>query len=44
MRAFTGSNDVTFHEIDPAGHTLMLQRPAAEFRAKLSDWLKKRGY
>jgi pimeloyl-ACP methyl ester carboxylesterase len=41
---FTGSNDVTLHEIDPAGHTLMLQRTAPEVRAKLSDWLRKRGF
>ncbi|HEX8744861.1 MAG TPA: alpha/beta hydrolase [Thermoleophilaceae bacterium] len=41
---FTGSDDVTFHEIDQAGHTLMLQRSAPEFRQKLSDWLRKRGF
>ena len=41
---FTGSNDVTLHEIDQAGHTLMLQRTAPEFRRKLSDWLKARGF
>jgi len=41
---FTGSSDVTLHEIDGAGHTLMLQRTAPEFRKKLSDWLSARGY
>jgi pimeloyl-ACP methyl ester carboxylesterase len=41
---FTGSKDVTFHEIDGAGHTLMLQRTAPEFRKELSDWLAARGY
>jgi pimeloyl-ACP methyl ester carboxylesterase len=41
---FTGSNDVTLHEIDGAGHTLMLQRTAPEFRRKLSDWLSARGF
>jgi pimeloyl-ACP methyl ester carboxylesterase len=41
---YTGSSDVTLHEIENAGHTLMLQRTAPEFRAKLSDWLEARGY
>jgi pimeloyl-ACP methyl ester carboxylesterase len=41
---FTGSPEVTFHEIDPAGHTLMLQRSAPEFRARLSAWLKRQGF
>ena len=40
---FTGSSDVTLHEID-GGHTLMLQRTAPEFRQKLSAWLRARGY
>jgi pimeloyl-ACP methyl ester carboxylesterase len=41
---FGGSSDVTLHEFDNAGHTLFLQRNAADFRRKLSDWLKARGY
>lgn len=41
---FTGSGDVTLVELDQTGHTLMLQRTAEEFRAKLSDWLKARGF
>jgi pimeloyl-ACP methyl ester carboxylesterase len=41
---FTGSNDVTLIEIDDAGHSLMLQRTAPEFRRRLSDWLRARGF
>lgn len=41
---FGGSSDVTLHEFDDAGHTLFLQRKAPEFRRKLSDWLRARGY
>jgi pimeloyl-ACP methyl ester carboxylesterase len=41
---FTGSSDVTLHEIEGAGHTLMLQRTAPEFREKLSAWLRARGF
>ncbi|MDQ3936728.1 MAG: alpha/beta hydrolase, partial [Actinomycetota bacterium] len=40
---FTGSDDVTLVEIDQAGHTLMLQRNAPEFRRHLSGWLRARG-
>ena len=40
---FTGSSDVTLHELD-GGHTLMLQRTAPELRKKLSDWLSARGF
>ncbi|HEX8647952.1 MAG TPA: alpha/beta hydrolase [Thermoleophilaceae bacterium] len=40
---FTGSSDVTLYEVD-GGHTLMLQRTAPEFRQKLSDWLRARGF
>ena len=41
---YTASPDVTLFEIDNAGHTLMLQRTAEEFRTKLSGWLAAHGY
>jgi hypothetical protein len=41
---YTASPEVTLIEIENAGHTLMLQRTAEEFRTKLSTWLKAHGY
>lgn len=41
---YRGSKDVTVGLLKNTGHMLMAQRTAAEFRARVSAWLKKRGF
>ncbi|HEX8206388.1 MAG TPA: alpha/beta hydrolase [Solirubrobacteraceae bacterium] len=41
--AFTGSDDVSYHEVAGAGHALALEREAPQVRATVAEWLEGRG-
>ena len=41
---FTGSDDVTLFELPDTGHMAMLGRTAPALRARVSQWLRTRGF
>lgn len=44
LARFTGSDDVTLVNVGSAGHTVMLELGAPQFRSDASAWLRLRGF